>query len=136
MNSKNKSVIIFDGVCNLCNSSVNIVLKNDTKNQFKFASLQSDAAKQILLQFKIKNDVNSLDRIILIENNRIYDKSTAALSILKKLQFPLNLGYFFMIIPKFIRDYIYDVIAKNRYKWFGKKKTCRVPTKEELAKFL
>jgi len=136
MSTKNKSIILFDGVCNLCNSSVDFVLKNDTNNRFIFASLQSDAAQQLLLQFKFKNDKNHLDRIILIENDKLFDKSTAALLVLKKLRFPLNLGVIFIIIPKFIRDYIYDIIAKNRYKWFGKKDTCRIPTKEEINRFL
>ncbi len=136
MSAQNKSVILFDGVCNLCNSSVDFVLKNDINNHFKFASLQSDAAQQLLLQFKIKNDRNHLDSIILIEDDKLYDKSTAALLVLKKLHFPLNLGIIFIIIPKVIRDYIYDFIAKNRYKWFGKKETCRVPTKAEMNRFL
>ena len=130
MRSEKNLIILFDGVCNLCNASVNFVLKNDTKNQFKFASLQSDAAQQLLLQFKVKNDKNHLDRIILIKNKTVYDKSTAALLIIKQLKFPFSLGFVFIIIPKFIRDYIYDIIAKNRYKWFGKKNTCRVPTDE------
>ena len=136
MSDKNKSIILFDGVCNLCNSSVNFILKNDVKNQFKFASLQSDVAQQILLQYKVKNDKNHFDSVILIENDKLYDKSTAALRILRKLKFPFNKGWIFIVFPKFIRDHIYNLIAKNRYKWFGKKNVCRIPTKEELEVFL
>ena len=133
---QDKSVILFDGVCNLCNSSVNTVLKYDTKNHFMFASLQSDAATKILLHKKLKNNKNQLDSIILIENNDVYTKSTAALRVLKRLKFPLNLTYVFIVVPQFIRDFVYDFIAKNRYKWFGKKETCRVPTQEEKSRFL
>ncbi len=136
MSNQNKSIILFDGVCNLCNTSVNFVLKKDLNNHFKFASLQSDAAKQLLLQFNNKNIKNNLDRIILVNNHKLYSKSTAALLIAKRLKFPYNIGIVLLIIPKFIRDYVYDIIAKNRYKWFGKRNTCRVPTKEELDKFL
>ena len=136
MRNIDKSIILFDGVCNLCNTSVNFIIKHDTNNHFRFASLQSDAAKEQLLHNNIKNDKNQLDSIILIENNHIYYQSTAALLILKKLKFPINLGYVFIIIPVFIRDTVYHFIAKNRYKWFGKKDICRIPTKEELDKFL
>jgi len=136
MNNSNKLIILFDGVCNLCNTSVNFILKKDVHNKFLFTSLQSDAAKNLLLQFDDKIIKNNLDSILLIHKNKIYNKSTAVLYILKSLHFPYNLGFIFIIIPKFIRDYIYDVIARNRYKWFGRKETCRIPTKEELNKFL
>lgn len=136
MNNSNKLIILFDGVCNLCNTSVNFILKKDVYNKFIFTSLQSDAAKNLLLQFNDKIIKNNLDSILLIYKNKVYNKSTAVLYILKNLHFPYNLGFIFIIIPKFIRDYIYDVIARNRYKWFGRKETCRIPTKEELNKFL
>lgn len=137
MYSKNKSIILFDGVCNLCNSSVQFILKRDKKNKFLFASLQSDAANKILLQFNAKNfNAKSLKSILLIENNRVYSKSTAVLRIIKKMSFPLSLCYVFIVIPKFIRDYCYDIIAKYRYKWFGKKDTCMVPKKEYLDQFI
>ena len=136
MRNIDKSIILFDGVCNLCNTSVNFIIKHDTNNHFRFASLQSDAAKEQLLHNNIKNDKNQLDSIILIENNHIYYQSSAALRILKKLKFPINFGYVFIVIPSFIRDAVYHFIAKNRYKWFGKKDICRIPTKEELDKFL
>ncbi|HIP26708.1 MAG TPA: DUF393 domain-containing protein [Flavobacteriaceae bacterium] len=136
MNNSNKLIILFDGVCNLCNTSVNFILKKDVYNKFIFTSLQSDAAKKLLLQFNDKIIKNNLDSILLIHKNKVYNKSTAILYILRSLHFPYNLGFIFIIIPKFIRDYIYDIIARNRYKWFGRKETCRIPTKEELNKFL
>ena len=125
-NLKNKSIILFDGVCNLCNSSVNFIIKHDKKEHFKFASLQSDAAKEILLQYNSKK--NKLDSIILVENGVIYEKSTAALIISKRLSGSIKLLYGFIIIPKFIRDWVYNYIAKNRYKWYGKQESCMMPT--------
>ncbi len=129
----NKSIIFFDGVCNLCNSSVQFILKRDTNKKFMFASLQSDVAKKLLLH---KNVKNNFDSIILLDKGKIYNKSIAILKIGKTLGFPYSLGSIFFIIPKFIRDFIYDWIAKNRYKWFGKKDSCMIPTKEYLERFL
>jgi predicted DCC family thiol-disulfide oxidoreductase YuxK len=120
--SKKEAIILFDGVCNLCNSSVQFVLQHDNKNQFLFASLQSDAAHKLLLQFNYEND--EMMSIILIEDDKIYDKSTAALKIGKKLHPPWNFLYSFIIIPKALRDFIYNIIANNRYRWFGKRETC------------
>lgn len=133
-NSENKSIILFDGVCNLCNASVNFVIKHDKKGQFLFASLQSDAAKEILLQFNLKN-LNT-DTVILVEDNKIYDKSTAALKIAKKLDGGFKAFSVFFIVPKFLRDWIYVFIAKNRYKWFGKRESCMIPSPELKNRFL
>ena len=133
-NFNNKSIILFDGVCNLCNSSVNFIIKHDKKEQFLFASLQSDAAKEILLQFPIKKF--NLNSIILIENGNVYKKSMAVLKISKQLNSGYKLLYAFIITPKFIRDWIYNYIAKNRYKWFGKKENCMIPTPEVSNRFL
>ena len=133
-NTKNKSIILFDGVCNLCNASVNFIIKHDKKAHFKFASLQSDAAKEILLQYNSKK-IN-LDSIILIENNAVYEKSTAALKISKNLTGGFKLLYALIIIPKFIRDWVYYFIAENRYKWFGKKESCMIPSPEIKSRFL
>ena len=122
ISKKKQSIILFDGVCNLCNSSVQFILKRDNKKRFLFSSLQSDAALKLLLQLNVKN--SKLDSIVLIEGNKFYDKSTSALRIAKELSLFWNLFYVFIIIPKPIRDAIYDFIAKNRYKWFGKKDSC------------
>jgi predicted DCC family thiol-disulfide oxidoreductase YuxK len=133
-NFNNKSIILFDGVCNLCNSSVNFIIKNDKKEHFLFASLQSDAAKEILLQYGVKKI--TFDSILLIENGKIYQKSRAALRISLNLDGAYRFIYFLNIIPKIITDWIYDIIAKNRYLWFGKKDSCMVPTENLKKRFL
>ena len=133
-NFNGKSIILFDGVCNLCNSSINFIIKHDHKKQFLFASLQSDAAKEILLQFPKKKF--ELKSIVFIENNVIYDKSTAILRILRYLNGGYKLLYGFKIIPKILRDWLYNQIAKNRYKWFGKKEHCSIPTTDVKSRFL
>ncbi len=134
INNKNKSLILFDGVCNLCNASVNFIIKHDKKAHFKFASLQSDATKELLLQYNSKN-IN-YDSIILIENDTLFAKSTAALRISRNLDGSYKLLYAFIIIPPFIRDWVYNYIAKNRYKWYGKKDSCMIPNKEIKSRFL
>ncbi|SDW74162.1 Predicted thiol-disulfide oxidoreductase YuxK, DCC family [Lutibacter oricola] len=130
----NKSIVLFDGVCNLCNSSINFIIKHDTKERFLFASLQSDAAKEILLQFTSKK--NDLSSILYIENNKLYSNSSAALRISKYLRTPINWMYAFIIVPKFIRNAVYNYIAKNRYKWYGKKESCMIPSPELKKRFL
>jgi predicted DCC family thiol-disulfide oxidoreductase YuxK len=130
----NNRIILFDGICNLCNASVNFIIKNDKKNRFVFASLQSDVAKEILLQFSEKK--LNLNTLIYFENGVLFEKSTAVLKIAKQLCFPWPIFYVFIIIPAFLRDNIYTFIAKNRYKWFGKKATCMIPAPELKSKFL
>jgi predicted DCC family thiol-disulfide oxidoreductase YuxK len=130
----NNRIILFDGICNLCNASVNFIIKNDKKNRFVFASLQSDVAKEILLQFSEKK--LNLNTLIYFENGVLFEKSTAVLKIAKQLRFPWPIFYVFIIIPAFLRDNIYTFIAKNRYKWFGKKATCMIPAPELKSKFL
>ena len=134
INIENKSIIFFDGVCNLCNNSVNFIIKRDKHKRFLYASLQSDAARDILLQFKIK--ISDLDSIILVENGKLYQKSTAILKIAKQLNGFWKVNYIFIIIPKFMRDNIYDIIAKNRYKWFGRREKCMLPTGDMKLRFL
>lgn len=132
---KNKKLILFDGVCNLCNSSVLYVIKRDKKNLFMFAPLQSNVGKQIIEEFNI--DTNKVDSIILYNPEKgIYHKSTAALKVASKLGFPLNLLSVFLVVPNFIRNWVYDFIARNRYKWYGKKDACMIPTPELKSKFL
>ena len=132
--TQDKPIIFFDGVCNLCNSSVQFILKKDVNNVFLFSSLQSDAAKDILLQYNLENF--DLSSIILLENGVIYQKSTAILKIAKRLKGIYKYTYVFIIVPKFIRDSVYSLIAKKRYKWFGKRDSCMVPTKEIKFRFL
>jgi len=116
------SVILFDGICNLCNGAVQFLLKRDKKEQFIFASLQSDAAKNILLQYNVKK--MTLDSIIFIEDDQLYQKSTAVLRICKKLDRPWSLISYAEFLPLRFRDKLYEVIAKYRYNWFGRKDTC------------
>ncbi|MFL1012728.1 thiol-disulfide oxidoreductase DCC family protein [Flavisericum labens] len=132
---KNKKLILFDGVCNLCTGSVQYVIKQDKNNLFMFAALQSDIGKIIIEKFKI--DTSKTDSILLYSPEKgIEHKSTAALKIASKLRFPINLMVVFFIIPTFIRNGVYDYIAKNRYKWYGKKDACMIPTPELKSKFL
>lgn len=133
---KNKQLILFDGVCNLCNSSVVYVIKRDQNNKFLFAPLQSDIGESITAQFKI--DTNKIDSILLYNpiKQKVYSKSTAALQVAKQLNFPTKLMAVFFVVPAFIRNWVYDYVAKNRYKWYGKKDACMIPTPELKAKFL
>jgi predicted DCC family thiol-disulfide oxidoreductase YuxK len=130
-----RKLIIFDGVCNLCNTSVQYVIKHDKKNIFIFTALQSDVGQQIIKEYNI--DILKTDSILLFKpENGVVSKSTAALKIAHDLGFPQNLISVFFIIPTFIRDWVYDYIAKNRYKWYGKKESCMIPTPELKSKFL
>jgi predicted DCC family thiol-disulfide oxidoreductase YuxK len=132
----NKQLILFDGVCNLCNNSVLFIIKRDKKNQFLFAPLQSNIGKTIIREFSI--DTEKIDSILLYQpiKNKLHYKSTAALKIAQSLKFPINLMAIFFVIPNIIRDWVYEYIAKNRYKWFGKKDACMIPTPALKAKFL
>ena len=133
--SKNKALIFFDGVCNLCNSSVQFVIKKDHNNHFLFAPLQSTIAQELISKYNI--DITKSDSILLyIPEKGLYEKSTAVLKIASKLKFPWSILSIFLLVPKSIRNWVYDYIAKNRYRWFGKKEACMIPTKELKAKFL
>lgn len=132
---QDKKIILFDGVCNLCNSSVQYVLKRDKNDTFRFVALQSELGQKILKHIGI-NDKN-IDSIVLYEPGKAYYyKSTAALEIAKKLGGLLTYGTIFKIIPARLRDVAYDYIAKNRYKWYGKQESCMIPTPELQSKFL
>ncbi|MBO9675030.1 MAG: DUF393 domain-containing protein [Sphingobacteriaceae bacterium] len=126
-------VIFFDGVCNLCNSSVQFVIAHEKKDQFKFTPLQGDYAREMLPKFNV--DTEKLNTILLLEDGKLYTKSSAALRIARKLDGLIPLLYAFLIVPKFIRDWFYDMIAKNRYKWWGKQESCWLPTPELKSKF-
>jgi predicted DCC family thiol-disulfide oxidoreductase YuxK len=122
------TVILFDGVCNLCCGSVQFIIKHDKKKLFRFASLQSHFAKEIL--HPVSQQQKNIDSIILLQNGKFYFQSTAVLKIAKQLNGLFPLFYCLMIIPKFIRDGAYSFIANHRYKWFGKRNECWLPTKE------
>jgi predicted DCC family thiol-disulfide oxidoreductase YuxK len=127
-------VILFDGICNLCNSSVQYVLKYDAKKMFRFAALQSDAGQALLNKYNLPT--TGFDSFVLIQNDKAYLKSTAALMVAKQLNGFIKLLYAFIIIPSFIRNFIYNFIAKNRYKWFGQKDSCIMPTADLKSRFL
>ena len=132
---KKKKVILFDGVCNLCNNAVARVIKYDKKNTFLFAAIQSESGKKILDYLDI--DTSKTDSIILYEPEVSYDiKSTAALSIINDFGGIWKITKITFLLPKAFRDIMYDFIAKNRYKWFGKKDSCMLPTAALKAKFL
>jgi predicted DCC family thiol-disulfide oxidoreductase YuxK len=132
---KDKKIILTDGVCNLCNSVVLKIIKYDTKNTFLFANLQSEAGKELTNYLGI--DTKRIDAIILYEPGIAYEiKSNAALKIMQDFGGIWKLTYALRIFPVGFRDMIYDIIAKNRYQWFGKKESCMMPTPEIKAKFL
>jgi predicted DCC family thiol-disulfide oxidoreductase YuxK len=132
---KHKQLVLFDGVCNLCDASVQYIIKHDKNDIFLFTALQSEVGQQIIKEFNI--DTNKIDSIILYSNEHgISYKSTAALKIASKLGFPRNMLSVFLIIPTIIRNWVYDYIAKNRYKWYGKKEECMIPTPDLKSKFL
>ena len=132
---KNKKIILFDGVCNLCDTAVQFVIKHDKKDQFRFVALQSELGQQILKHIGI-NPAN-IDSVILYQPGiAYYYKSAAAIEIARSLGGFLHFGTIFKLIPTGIRNQLYDYVAKNRYKWYGKKETCLVPSAENKTKFL
>jgi predicted DCC family thiol-disulfide oxidoreductase YuxK len=131
----NKKIILFDGVCNLCNSAVQFVIQHDGKDVFRFVALQSELGQQILKHIGV-NPVN-IDSIVLYEPGvAYYYKSSAAIQIARSLGGFWHFGTVFKVIPTGIRNLLYDYIAKNRYKWYGKKESCMIPTLELKIKFL
>jgi predicted DCC family thiol-disulfide oxidoreductase YuxK len=126
-------IILFDGICNLCSASVRFVIKRDTKKIFRFASLQSEFAKNALKGNEI---LNSIKTIVLLKGGKIYLTSDAALEISRELSGLWPTLYFFKIIPRFIRDAVYNFIAQHRYQWFGKTDSCWVPSPDLSARFV
>jgi len=132
---KDKKIILFDGVCNLCNNAINFIIEHDKKDVFRFASLQSEIGKKLISERGMDPEV--IDSIVLIDPGvAYYQKSTAALEISKELSGGYSYLRFFSFLPEVIRDGIYNLIANNRYKWFGKKDACMIPTPALKAKFL
>ena len=127
-------IIFFDGVCNLCNNSVNRLIKMDVKKVFKFASLQSEFARSFVPDHLINH--KNFDTILFYKNGQFYDRSNAVLNICKALGGGFNVFLIGYIIPRFIRDTLYRLVANNRYKWFGKKDQCMVPTDDLKERFL
>lgn len=126
-------VILFDGECNFCDKSVQFIMARDQHARFSFASLQSEIGKKLLKQYDAPED---LDSFVLIENGRFYTQSSAALRVCQSLDGAWKLLVAFLIVPKPIRDFFYTILAKNRYKWFGKKDQCMLPSPEQRKRFL
>ena len=127
------NIILFDGVCNFCDQSVQFIIKRDRVGFYKFASLQSDIGQKLLEQHEVPNDTDSF---LFIKNNKVYSKSTAALHVVRNLDGLWKVLYPLLIIPRPIRDFFYNILAKNRYKWFGKKESCTLPSPEIRNRFL
>lgn len=128
------ALILFDGVCNLCNSSVNFIIDRDPDGYFQFAALQDEAARPILAQYSLSAEYTG--SIVLVEDGQCYRQSEAALRIARHLQGAWPLLYHFILLPRPLRDTLYDWIARNRYRWFGKRDSCRIPTPELRMRFL
>ena len=129
-------VVLFDGVCNLCNGAVQFILDHDRTKVLRFASLQSAGGRALLAAHGMKVPEGDPDTNVLVEGGRAYERSTAALRIASHMTFPFWLGRVAMIVPRFVRDFFYELIARNRYRWFGKTNECRIPTPELRARMV
>jgi predicted DCC family thiol-disulfide oxidoreductase YuxK len=128
-----KPVILFDGVCNLCNRSVQFVIKRDPQAKFSYASLQSGFGQTLLKQFNLPP--GNFNSFILFQDNQVYTRSTGALKMLSQLE-GWKWTRIFYIVPGFLRDAVYNIFSKYRYRWFGKMDECMIPTKELQARFI
>ena len=126
-------IVLFDGVCNYCNSWVNYAIKHDKKAKLKFAALQSAIGEKLREQYGFGSSIES---VLLIDNGKVYKYSDAALEIAKRLDWPAKAIYGLKIFPRFLRTPVYKWIARNRYKWFGKKEECMIPTPDVKSRFL
>ena len=137
MNETGKNgIVLFDGVCNFCNSSINFIMDHDPQGYFKFTALQSEVGQRFQNEYGIGPEDRDLDSVLLIEGGKLYTHSTAALRIARKLSGLWAILYAFIIIPKPLRDIAYKLFAKNRYRLFGKREACRLPSPEERVRFL
>ena len=131
---ENGAVVLFDGICNFCSGSVLSIIKRDPKGYFRFSAIQTESGESIMKKYNIHSD--KTDSIILIENNMVYYRSSAALRIARKLKGGWKLFYGAMIIPPFIRNFFYDLVARNRYRWFGKRDHCFIPDQNIRERFI
>jgi predicted DCC family thiol-disulfide oxidoreductase YuxK len=130
----NHPIVLFDGVCNFCNGSINLIIRRDRSKIFRFAPLQSETGAKVLRQFGLPPD--SVETIVLVEDDGCYTRSTAALRIVRRLGGPWSILYVLSVIPAAARDIVYDLIARNRYRWFGRKNACMIPTPDVRERFL
>ena len=129
-----REVILFDGVCGLCNRLVNFILRKDKRARFRFAALQSGTGRKLLAEHGLSQE--DLDSVVLMAGGAAYQRSTAVLQVLRRLGFPWSLLWPGIVIPVRVRDAMYNAVAKRRYRWFGKSESCRVPTAAERSRFL
>lgn len=134
MNNNETHILLFDGVCNLCNSMVQFTIKRDPKGKIKFASLQSERGQALLKQYGLP--ANDFDSFVFIYENKYFLRSSAALHVLKELGGGWKLLYLFVIFPRPLRDFVYNIVAKTRYRIFGKRETCMIPTSDIKRRFL
>jgi len=130
----NYPVILFDGVCNFCNAGINFIIRQDKNKVFRFAALQSEVGQKLLVQYNLPG--KEFESFVLIDEGKVYQKSSAGLKVYGRLPWYWKWTQVFWLAPKFLRDAVYDFIARNRYKWFGKKEQCMIPTKEVKNRFL
>ena len=129
-------IVLFDGVCNLCNAAVNFIIDRDRRARFRFAALQSEAALAALGRVGRKAPAGDPDSLVLIEAGRLYERSDAVLRIARRLGFPWRLAWGLVVLPRSWRDAVYRHVARNRYRWFGRREVCRVPTPDLAERFL
>ncbi|MGE3801853.1 MAG: thiol-disulfide oxidoreductase DCC family protein [Candidatus Kapaibacterium sp.] len=134
LDGETSPLVLFDGVCNFCEGSVRFIINRDPKGLFRFASLQSEFGQGVLR--RQGRDPEEMSSVVLVQDGVLYTKSAAALRIARGLRFPWPVLFGFIILPPFLRDFVYDYIARNRYKWFGKKEECMIPTPEIRERFL
>ena len=134
METLNHPIVLFDGVCNFCEGSVRFIIDRDPEGIFRFASLQSEFGKQLAQEHG--SDAGALKTFMLVQDGKLYKRTSAALRVAARLKFPWPLASAFLIVPPFIRDVVYRIISKNRYRWFGKKEACMIPSPEIRERFL
>lgn len=127
------SIVLFDGVCNLCNGYIRFIIDRDPQSRFRFAALQSETGKELTLKYSLPGDGRT---VILIEGGRVYLRSAAVLRVLRRLTGVWPCFYAFIVVPPFLRNAVYDLVARNRYRWFGKRDVCRMPTASDEERFL
>lgn len=133
-NENGQAIVLFDGVCNFCNGTINFIIRHDQEDRFRFAALQSEAGRELLRQYDLIRP--GIDSVVLIENGQAFTHSTAALKIAQRLGGVWQIFSILQVVPRSARDFFYRLFASNRYRLFGKKEVCMMPTKEIKARFL
>ncbi|TGN11661.1 thiol-disulfide oxidoreductase DCC family protein [Leptospira ilyithenensis] len=134
MTTEPQNILLFDGVCNLCNNVVQFTIKRDRVGKFKFAALQSEAGQTLLKKFNLPKE--DFDSFVLVQGDKFYLRSTAGLHVLKELGGHWRIFYILILFPSFLRDFVYTLVAKSRYKIFGRTESCMMPTPELKSRFL